>query len=467
MTAGTVCGYDALDEAVGQAKRYLEDLRDGRVGPSADAETLRTRLGGRLGDAGIPADAVIRELAANAEGGLLRSSGGRFFGWVIGGTLPAAVAADWLTSVWDQNAAAVACSPAGAVVEEIVGGWLLDLLGLPSEASFGLVTGCQAAHTTALAAARHRLLADRGHDVETQGLCAAPPIRLVTSRSRHESLMRSVRLLGLGTGCVELVDTAADGRIDIAALGRSLGSGDRPTVVVLQAGDLNTGSFDDFAAAVPLARTAGAWVHVDGAFGLWAAASRRFRHLLKGVEAADSWATDGHKWLNLPFDSGFVFVRDPAAHSAALSQPTSYAVPVDGVRNQMDWNPEWSRRARGFAAYAALRQLGRDGVEELVDRCCDAASSLVERLGRLPGVEVLGRPIVNQGLVRFLDAGGDHDRRTDAVIERVQRDGRVWFGGSTWRGRRVMRISVCSWMTGAADVDAAVEAVAAAIAEVA
>ena len=397
----------------------------------------------------------------------MRSSGGRFFGWVIGGTLPAAVAADWLTSAWDQNAAAVACSPASVVVEEIVGGWLLELLGLPPAASFGLVTGCQAAHTTALAAARHRLLAERGYDVEQGGLSGTPPIRLVTSRSRHESLMRSVRLLGLGADCVEPVDTSDDGRVDIGALRRSLGSGGRPTVVVLQAGDLNTGAFDDFAEAIPAAKAVGAWVHVDGAFGLWGAASRRFRHLLKGVEAADSWATDGHKWLNLPFDSGFVFVRDPAAHSAALTQPTSYAVPVDGVRNQMDWNPEWSRRARGFPAYAALRQLGRDGVEGLVDRCCDAASSLVERLGWLPGVEVLARPIVNQGLVRFLDAGGDHDRRTDAVIERVQRDGRVWFGGSTWRGRRVMRVSVCSWMTGAADVDAAVEAVAAAIAEVA
>lgn len=465
MIDWTTSGYDALDEAAALARAHLAGLDDGRVGPSADAAALRARLGGALGDDGLPAARVVRELGAAAADGLMRSSGGRFFGWVIGGTLPAAVAADWLTSAWDQNAAAVACSPASAVVEEIVGGWLLDLLGLPGTAAFGLVTGCQAAHTTALAAARHRLLADRQYDVERCGLSGAPAIRLVTSESRHESLTRSVRLLGLGTGCVELVPATGDGRIDVAALRRTLAGSRQPTIVVLQAGDLNTGAFDSFADAIPAAREAGAWVHVDGAFGLWAAASRRFRHLLAGAEQADSWATDGHKWLNLPFDSGFVFVRDPAAHSAALSQPTSYAIPVDGVRNQMDWNPEWSRRARGFPAYAALRQLGRRGVEDLVDRCCDNAAALVDRLGGLPGVEVVARPVINQGLVRFLDPGGDHDRRTDAVVEQIQRDGSVWFGASTWRARRVMRVSVCSWRTTDSDVDAAVAAVVAAMDE--
>lgn len=455
---------ELLRDTLQHAISYLDELDSRPVRPSADPETLRARLSRPLPETGEAADTVIRDLVADTRDGLMGSAGGRFFGWVIGGALPVAVAADWLTSVWDQNAAAVACSPSAAIVEEVAGRWLLDILGLPPTASFGFVTGCQAAHTTAIAAARHSLLAARGWDVEAHGLSGAPPLRLVTGENRHESLMRSVRLLGLGTDSVRLVPCTADGGVDIAQLATVLDAdAGRPTIVVLQAGDLNTGTFDDFPAAIALARRHGDWVHVDGAFGLWAAASPRLAPLLDGVAAADSWATDGHKWLNLPFESGFVFVADPTAHSAALAQPTSYSIPVEGVRNPMSWNPEWSRRARGFAVYAALRHLGRSGLADLVERCCDHARAIVDGLAALDGVEVLARPVINQGLVRFRDPARNHDGRTDRAIAEIQRRGRVWFGGTTWRGKRAMRISVCNWRTGTDDVEAAVAAVAEAL----
>jgi len=460
---------NAIEGAYRHARRFLDGLGQRPVHATASIEDLRRELGGALDEDGRPAERVIDDLVAAVEPGLLASAGGRFFGWVIGGGLPAAVAADWLTAVWDQNAAAPACSPAAAVVEEISGDWLRTLLRLPSDASFGLVTGCQAAHVTALAAARHSLLARRGWDAERRGLFGAPPIRLMVSEGRHESLIRAARLLGLGTDAIETIACDGIGRIDHSALTAALTEpDDRPVLLCLQAGDLHTGAFDRFGPAIDAARTAGAWVHVDGAFGLWAAASRRFRHLLDGAAAADSWATDGHKWLNLPFDCGFVFVADPAAHSAALTQPTPYAIPVDAVRNPMDFNPEWSRRARGFAVYAALRSLGCRGVEALVDRCCDHARTLVAGLGSVPGAEVLVAPIINQGLVRFradeADDSGHCDAFTDRVIDRLHSDGRAWFGGTTWRGRRAMRVSVCNWRTTDSDVATAVQAVSDAIA---
>jgi glutamate/tyrosine decarboxylase-like PLP-dependent enzyme len=452
--------HDVLARAEAHATEFLDGLAERAVGATVGADELRRRLGGPL--PATPSDpvAVIDDLVRDVAGGLVGSTGGRFFGFVIGGALPVALAADWLTSTWDQNGAAYACSPAGAVAEEICGAWLKTLLGLPETASFALVTGCQMAHTTALAAARHRLLADRGIDVERSGLRGAPPLRILTSESRHESIIRAARLLGMGTAAIELLPCDELGGIRLEALAASLERcADDPAIVCLQAGDLNTGAFDPFERASALAHAARAWVHVDGAFGLWAATSERYRHLLAGVELADSWATDGHKWLNLPFDSGFVFVADPAAHSAVFAQPTSYAVPAEGVREPKDWNPEWSRRARGFVAYAALRSLGRSGVAELVERCCALATQLVDGLAALPEIEVLARPRINQGLVRFLAEDGEHDHRTDRVIEAIQHSGKVWFGGTTWRGKRAMRISVCNWRTSESDVEEAVAAV--------
>jgi glutamate/tyrosine decarboxylase-like PLP-dependent enzyme len=449
-----------LERAFRHAQLFLDELSERRVCATASIDELRSRLNRPFGDDGVPHGKVIDELAADVREGLLSSAGGRFFGWVIGGALPVAVASDWLTAVWDQNAAAPACSPASAVVEEVCGKWLRDLLRIPSTASFGFVTGCQAAHTTALAAARHRLLKAGGWDVERRGLSGAPAIRLITSESRHESLIRSVRILGLGADAVELVSCEPSGSISLSALEGALARKPaQPTILCLQAGDLNTGAFDPFHDAIALARGANAWVHVDGAFGLWVAASDRYRHLLNGADEADSWATDGHKWLNLPFDSGFVFVADAVAHSAALTQATSYSIPIEGVRNPMDWNLEWSRRARGYPVYAALRALGRRGIEDLVNRCCEYAMQLVCEIGKLDGAEILSHPIVNQGLIRFRGRAGDHDATTDLVIAHIQKQGIAWFGGTTWRGQRAMRVSVCSWRTTKEDVHVAVRAV--------
>jgi len=448
---------DVLHQACETAIAYLAKLDSASVGPTADLKTLRERLGRPLGDAGVPADQVIAELAADAEGGIIGSAGGRFFGWVIGGAVPASLAADWLTSAWDQNAAVYATSPAEAVVEEIVGAWLKDLLGLPAHASYALVSGCQMAHVTALAAGRHWVLTEKGWDLEQKGLSGAPEIRILASEARHASVARALRLLGFGRAQVVDLATDAMGRVDAAALESALerASGS-PAIVVLQAGEINTGSCDDFETLIPLAKRHCAWVHVDGAFGLWAAASAPHRHLVRGVEGADSWATDGHKWLNVPHDCGFAFVAHPEAHRAAMSHRSSY-VSYDGdARDEMEWNPEWSRRARGFATYAALRSL--------VERCCRHARSLGERIGQLPGAELLSEPVINQALVRFVDARAgateaDHAARTDAVIAAINATGEAYFTASSFKGRRVMRISVSNWQTSEEDVERTVQAV--------
>jgi glutamate/tyrosine decarboxylase-like PLP-dependent enzyme len=449
-----------LDRAAAHAAQYLESVNRRPIATTASTQELRSRLGKPLPEAGMAPEKVIDELVRDVEGGILGSVNPRFFGWVIGGTLPVAIGADWLTSVWDQNAASNLTSPAEAVVEEVCGEWLKELLGVPKTASFAFVTGCQMAHTTALAAARHKLLADRGWDVEKKGLSGAPPLRILTTQNRHESALRSARLLGLGTEALEYVGADASGRIEIGKLEAALrAAAPHPVIVWLQAGDLNTGAFDPFALACPIAHAAKAWVHIDGAFGLWAATSDRYRHLLDGAEQADSWATDGHKWLNLPFDSGLVFVAHPSAHRAAFAQDTSYSVPSEELRNQKDWNPEWSRRARGFPAYAAIRALGRAGIAEIVERCSALAERLVKGIGELPGIEVVATPIINQGLVRFLADDGDHDGATDATIRAIQERGVAWFGGATFRGMRVMRVSVCNHLTQECDVEEALASV--------
>ncbi len=322
------------------------------------------------------------------------------------------------------------------------------------------------AHVTCLAAARHALLSKHGWDVESQGLYGAPPIRILSSSERHGSFERAVRLLGFGQAHIKLLLVDDHCRLIPDALEEELSKDtNAPTLVLLQAGDINIGAYDSFETLIPIAKRYGAWVHVDGAFGLWAAASPGLRHLVRGIEEADSWATDGHKWLNLPFDSGFAFVAHPEAHRASLSLRASYLTHAADARDQMDWNPEWSRRARAFPAYAALRQLGRDGIADLIERCCRHAVAIVTGIGELPGAEVLWKPVINQGLVRFLDqrAGAteeDHDRRTDEVIAAILKTGEAFFGGTTWRGRRAMRVSVCNWQTSEHDVERVVKAVA-------
>lgn len=452
-----------LSLAQHHAFSYLQNLDRAPVGATVDVQTLRQRLNKPLGGSGLPPEQVVTELVKDVEGGLLASAGGRFFGWVIGGALPAALAADWLTATWDQNAALYATAPAAAVVEEVAGLWLKDVLRLPAHASFALVSGCQMAHVTCLAAARHAVLAERDWDVEARGLYGAPPIRILSSTQLHGSFERAVRLLGLGRNQVICLTSDTHDRLEPDALQKALEADpSAPTVVLLQAGDINIGAFDDFESLIPLAKRYGAWVHVDGAFGLWAAASPRYCHLVKGVEAADSWATDGHKWLNVPFDCGYAFIAHADAHRASMTHRAAYITHHDDARDEMDWNPEWSRRSRGFSTYAALRQLGRDGVADLIERCCRHAHALVMGIGSLPDAEVLWEPTINQGLVRFLDSSSeqDHDRRTDEVIAAIVAAGEAFFGGTTWRGKRAMRVSVCNWQTSAEDVRRSINSVA-------
>jgi len=448
-----------LKRAAELAAEYIDSLDRQKVSTEIGPQALRERLYKDLTPDGLPPMQVIEELANDARDGLLNSGNGRFFGWVIGGGIPVAIAADWLTSAWNQNAAAYACSPSAAVIEDVAAGWLKDILGLPQQASYAFVTGCQMAHVTALAAARHRVLAKQGWSVETQGLAGSPPIRVLVGE-HHETLLRALRHLGIGTNAVVQVDKRGDGTIDVAALEAELGKNPHmPTIVSLAAGDLNRGAFDPIDEVCDLGHAHGAWVHVDGAFGLWAAASPRYRHLVKGVEKADSWATDAHKWLNVPYDSGIAFVADATAHKTAMSIPAPYKVEVEDVRDQFEWGPEWSRRARGIPVYVALRTLGRNGVAAMIERCCDLTRDFVSQLGELPGVEVLTQPVINQGLVRFLDPNGDHDRRTAEVINRINATGEAWFGPTMWHGMRVMRISLSNFRTTAADIRRAVRAV--------
>lgn len=460
----------ALQQALRHASEYLNGLDARPVAATVSCEDLRSRLGAILSDAGMNPCQVIDELVANTSGGHLGSASGRFFGWVIGGSLPSALAADWLSSTWDQAAGIYACGPAAAVVEEIAGAWLKELLGLPDEASFAFTSGCQFAHFTCLAAARHALLRAAGWDVNADGLFGAPKVKILCTDQRHATVDRAIRFLGFGNANIVAVPTEPNGQIDLVAFQSVLAANAKPTIVVLNAGDLNIGAFDRFDKIIPIAKAAGAWVHIDGAFGLLARASRSKRPLLAGVELADSWATDGHKWLNVPYDSGLAFVRDHEAHRASMTASANY-IAVDGnVRNQIDWTPEWSRRARGFAIYAALRELGRNGLEDLIDRCCAHARAIVLGIGALDGTEILWEPHLNQGLVRFLDsrAGAtaqDHDARTDAVIAAVNASGEAFFSGSTWRGKRAMRVSVVNWRTTQDDVRRTVAAVASILGE--
>jgi glutamate/tyrosine decarboxylase-like PLP-dependent enzyme len=459
----------ALAASYRSCLEYLDSLDTAPAAAQATLEDLRAKLGGPLRTESRPPEQVIHELTEAVAGGIANSAGGRFFAWVVGGSLPAALAADWLTSTWDQNAALCASGPAAAVVEEVVGSWLKDLFHLPKNASFALVTGTQMGHVTCLAAARHAALARAGWDVEEKGLYGAPPITVLANGQKHGSVVRALRVLGMGQDYVKAVPTDSLGRIELASLVKELDElGNAPTIVILQAGDINTGAFDDFSAIIPIARERKAWIHVDGAFGIWAAVSPKYEHLLKGMEEANSWVTDAHKWLNVPYDSGFAFVADSEAHRASFELRASYLSHSAEGRDQITWTPEWSRRARGFPAYAALRQLGRDGLKELIERCCSHASDLVEGLGRLDGAEVVVTPIINQGLVRFLDprtgsSGLDHDRHTDAVIASVVASGKAFFSGTTFSGRRAMRVSVCNWQTSDHDVARAVGAVATAL----
>lgn len=458
-----------LEKTLEHALTFLESLDARSVAATATRDALLKGLGQPLADEGVAPEAVIDQLVASADGGLNASTGGRFYAWVIGGNLPAALAADWLNTAWDQNGALHATSPALGVIEEICGDWLKSLLNIPAQASYALVTGCQMSHATCLAAARNKVLADHGWDVEADGLAGAPQIKIMGSHSCHGSVERAVRLLGIGKSNLVGLDADADGRLSAAALSVALRAAKgTPVIVILQAGEINTGIYDAFETLIPVAREHNAWVHVDGAFGLWAAASPKYAHFMRGCERADSWSTDGHKWLNVPFDCGYAFVAHPENHRRAMSHRASYLVHAEEARDPMDYNPEWSRRGRAVSTYAALRELGKGGVARLVDNCCAHAHALVTGIGALDGAELLREPVINQGLVRFPDPApdaseADHARRTDEVIALINASGEAFFSGSTWQGKRCMRVSVCSWQTSENDVRRSIAAAKAAI----
>jgi len=425
----------------------------------ATLHELRTALGGPLPSTPIDPTDVIDALARAADPGLVTTTGPRYFGFVTGGALPATVAAEWLAAVWDQPASLYVLSPAAAVVEEVAGAWLIDLLGLRAGCSVGFVTGCHMANFTALAAARHELLRRAGWDVEADGLQDAPRLRVIVGDEGHVSVIGALRMLGIGSRQIVRIEADEQGRMKPAALEGVLAGGEPgttriPTIICAQAGNVNSGAFDPLDAIADVAGRHAAWLHVDGAFGLWAAASSALRHHVHGIDRADSCATDAHKWLNVPYDSGLAFIAHPAAHRAAMSLSAAYLVrSPEEPREPMDWVPESSRRARGLAVYAALRSLGRSGVADLVDRCCRLARRFADRLRQEPSIRILNDVVLNQVLVRVVPPGRDADKATQAALRLVQDEGICWLGGSRWHGMDAMRISVSNWSTAEDDID--------------
>jgi glutamate/tyrosine decarboxylase-like PLP-dependent enzyme len=455
-----------LEHAHRHARSYLDTLDERRVPGTRTLEELRASLGGPLPEHGEPAPAVLDVVAREGTAAAIASGGPRFFGFVIGGSLPVALAADWLTSTWDQNSGLYVIGPAAAVMEETAARWLVDMYGLPPRSSVGFVTGGQMANFTCLAAARHEVLGRAGWDVESRGLIGAPPVHVVTHQDTHVTIYAALRLLGLGVPPPEArVASDAQGRVRIDDLARTLDAlPPGPTIVCVQAGNVNSGSCDAIDAAADLCARRGAWLHVDGAFGLWAAAVPSLRHLVPGIERADSWAVDAHKWLNVPYDCGIAVCAHPHAHRAAMTSTAAYLIPSDGdARDGVDWAPEFSRRARGITVYAALRTLGRDGVVDLVERGCRMARRFAEGLGSQRRARVLNDVVLNQVLVRFdADDATDvaaGDARTRAIVSAVQQDGTCWMSGTDWHGLAAMRISVSNWSTTEGDVDRAVAAI--------
>jgi glutamate/tyrosine decarboxylase-like PLP-dependent enzyme len=447
--------HAALDAAHGHARAFLDTVRDRPAGPSATVAEVAAALGGPLPTTGSDPVAVIDRLARAAEPGLANTPGPRYFGWVMGGSVEAATAADTLAVAWDQVAGMQIMSPAAAAAEEVAGAWLVELLGLPEGVSFGFATGAQMANFTGLAAARHAVLQRAGWNVERDGLQGAPKVRVFAGEQSHATVYLALRYLGLGAPRQIPVDI--EGRIRPEALAEALADGEGPAIVCAQAGDVNSGAFDPFGEIADACATYGAWLHVDGAFGLWAATSPSLRHLVDDVDRADSWATDCHKWLNVPYDSAVVFVRAPEAHAAAMTWQTSYVTPGEG-REPYRYAPEASRRARGFAVWAAIAEMGAEGIADLVDRCCANARRFAGLMAAEPGVEILNDVVLNQVVVRF----GDSDEVTHAVAARVQEEGTCWLGGTTWNGRDALRFSTTNWSTTPRDIDRSADAVLAA-----
>jgi glutamate/tyrosine decarboxylase-like PLP-dependent enzyme len=453
-----------LSPAVEHAARYRESLGEQSGKPRRSYQELRSELMVPVPETGIAPEAVLEELVTSAEGGLMPITGPRFFGWVMGASHPAGVAADWMVSAWGQNVGYHSPTPAMSALEEVAEAWLLDILDLPRVSRIGFATGATVANAICLAAARTRVLLGAGWDPDADGLFGAPPVEVLIGADAHSSLFSSLQLIGFGYNRVTRIDTDEQGRMRTPALEAALAKGSGPRIVIAQAGQINSGAFDPFDEIVPLAKAAGAWLHVDGAFGLWARAAPSLRHLTAGIEGADSWATDGHKWLQVPYDCGFAIVRDREAHQRSMTQWSSY-LPSIGPDDRVPsaYVPELSRRARGTPVWAMLKTLGRQGIAELVERHCALARRFAGRLAAEPGVRVLNEVVLNQIAVSF--GAGDAEARkaaTEAVIARVQADGICFVGGAAWHGDWIMRISVTSGETTEADVDMSADAIIAA-----
>ncbi len=438
------------------AADYLETLDTRPVRPERRYREMLALLDSPLPEHPTDPAVVVEELAAVAEPGIMAIGSGRWFGFVAGGALPASLASDWLVSAWDQNTGLAEPTPSTSALEVVAGRWLLELLGLPAHSSFAFVTGCQMAHVTCLAAARHAVYRRAGWDLPRQGLAGAPPLRVVVGGARHVTIMRALRLLGIGAEQEIVLGADREGRMQTEGLAAAIDEG-VPTIVCAQAGDVNTGAFDDLQAIADAVDGSDAWVHVDGAFGLWAAASPALAHLVEGNARADSWATDGHKWLNVPFDCGIAICAHPADHAAAMEYAAPYLDVSDRLvaRDPMGYSPEFSRRARAVPVWAAIRELGREGVTDLVDRCCAHARAIADGVAALPGCEVLNDVVLNQVLFRFED-----DARTQDILAAVQAEGEAWMSPTTREGRFTIRISVVGWRTTEDDVERTVAAFA-------
>ena len=438
-----------LDRTAELAREYLDGVGERPVGAMSTYDEALDALDAPLPARGDDPERVIEELAATLGPATVASAGPRYFGFVVGGSLPAALAADWLVSAWDQTAFSRVASPAGAAIDAVAERWVLEALGLPPAAAVGFVTGATAGNFVGLIAARNQLLARAGWDVETDGMAGSPPLRVFVGDEVHPSLLLALRMAGLGAGRAVRVASDDQGAMRAGALADALGAAEGPAIVCAQAGNVNTGALDPVGEIVEVAGAHGdVWVHVDGAFGLWANAAPSLRHLLAGIEGADSWSADAHKWLNVPYDTAMAIVSDPAAAAAALGTKASYLPSARG-REPGDLVPEMSRRARAVPVYAALRALGRDGLAALVERCCSHTRRLAAAMEQLDGAQVLNDVVLNQALVRF----GDDDEITNAVIAEVQREGEAWVGGTIWRGRAAMRVAVSNWSTTEDDID--------------
>jgi glutamate/tyrosine decarboxylase-like PLP-dependent enzyme len=438
---------ELLHSVADRAARYLDGLNERRVSPSAAAVRNLDGFLEPLPEGPTAPEDVVRMLDEIGSPATMAMAGPRFFGFVIGGSLPAAVGANWLASAWDQNAGLFVGTPVSAFLEEVSLRWLLDVLALPPGCGAGFVTGATVANFTALAAARHAVLEKVGWDVEAQGLFGAPSIQVVVSEEAHPSVFKALGMLGMGRERVVRTPVDSQGRMRVERLPELRG----PSIVCLQAGNVNTGSFDPAVKICRRAHAQGAWVHVDGAFGLWAAASPRYALLVEGVADADSWATDAHKWLNVPMDSGLAFVRDAEILRKTMGLTAAY-LPQGEHREPSQYVPELSRRARGVEVWAALKSLGRTGMADLVERCCRCAKRFADGLSKA-GFEILNDVVLNQVLVSF-----GTPQETQRVIAGIQEDGTCWCGGTVWQGRHAMRISVSSWKTTEADVDRSLEA---------